>query len=217
MPKRSRKTDRDRLMTLVTLTSRKRHPSGRKYSLYTQKEMAESLGISTRTLRRLKNVPGYDLSAKTYKRIRENIRRQERRAVRYIHKVFSIPKTPVLDYPMQFFSKEKRTETLVFDTRFWNARDIARFLNDAALTGRFIAWTPRIEVPSGVAISGSLRRDGKPQPSDINIEDDPIYYTAGPYSISSKVDALDAADRVMFHHDAGRNIVGISLVVKSGK
>lgn len=85
---RKRRAPQDRLRSLLGMTIKQRDSHGKivQANIYTQKELAEILGVSTRTLRRFKNQKGYDLHSRTWARIKKSLVREETQARRYIER-----------------------------------------------------------------------------------------------------------------------------------
>lgn len=204
-----RRTDSDRLRTLLTL----RNPETRK-PLYTQKEIASLVGVSTRTLRRFKNIPGYKLAPRTFERIHDDLIRNERTVRRDLQRHYDLPPSRVLQVPRVYPSKSGRSETSVFDVRGWTRADIADLLVSAFNTEKFYAWTAKVEVPYGVSRSGRTPEEG-----DINESEDEEghevkdYYMIGPFAMTpTQANRRNIENRLKYHFDAGRNIVEISLI-----
>ena len=199
--KRTRATDRDRLVTLTSLTRGKG-----KDKLYTMKEIADSLGISTRTLRRVKNVPGYDLAPRTYKRIHSDLVDNYRTIAPDLRKTFDIPKTVIIPKPREFKSKSGASRTLAFPSEGMSGIEKASFISDMHKPGKFKYWHFRVRVPIGVAISG--RVDSDPKSIEYNNEDEDIFYMSGPFLFSDE-DGSEVQAHIDMHEDAGREVVEV--------
>lgn len=200
MPRRS---DLERLRAVLGLTLRVRDSSGRIISapIYTQKELAKKIGVSERTLRRYKNIPGYKPSDKTIKRISRKLTFLESEARRYILRKYKLPAFPIVQIPIEFRSKATGKRTLDFQTSHWSLSDRLRFLDHALRSDRFIGWRAVVEVPPGVSLSN---RYGE---GELNSKDVPVNYVIGPFPFEQ-----DFADIVRFHEDAGRRVVRIMLI-----
>lgn len=218
-----KRTDSDRLRSLLAVTTAR--PEER---FYTQKELAAELGISTRTLRRIKNIPGYEPAQKTLERIHAPLVREESRVRRKIVKRFNLPKTKAFALPHIYPSKAKPERTLELDVTAWTADQKTDFLlkahaaNDYALaaalvaqTGdaddyeralRYRAWRAKVRLPLGIGESGAYEFD----------EDDPEsqthhYMTIGPFAFIPVNRSL-VAWQIKENSDAGREVEQIFLI-----
>lgn len=199
-----RRTDLERLRAVLGLTLRVRDSSGKIISapIYTQKELAKLLGISERTLRRYKNIPGYQPSEKTLKKIHKKLVSLEAEVRQYIRRKYKLPSFPIVQIPIEFRSKVTGKRTLDFQTGHWSLSDRLKFLDHALKTNRFIGWRAVIEVPPGVSLSGDVEDAG-----EVNETGELINYMIGPFLFDKNF-----ADIVRFHEDAGRRIVRILLI-----
>jgi hypothetical protein len=195
--------------------------------VYTQKALAEMLGISTRTLRRVKNEPGHTLASATVTRIKAPLDKENRDFRRAISGKawnpktgkleksarFKLPTLPVQPVPTIYKAKSGRSQTLNVDTEVWNVNEKAAYLASALKSGRFVAWTARVKVPIGVATSGDV------ESTDVNEGDSAMYYMIGPKSLQSFTGERgeyairkEIEKELRYHQDAGREIVNISIV-----
>lgn len=145
--------------------------------LFTQKEWAQKLGVSERTIRRFKNQKGYQLSAKTLKRAGKAISREDAKVKRLIDSGFAIkmrtttikgkrkrvpdkvkgikiPKSRVLQIPTVYPSKSGESQTLQFDVHGWSAEQKIELIESAHSEKRYGSWHARVMVPPGVGRSG---------------------------------------------------------------
>lgn len=192
----------------------------------TQKGLAAALGISTRTLRRVKNIPGYKLAPRTLERIAEPLNEIDKRWRRYIRDKaydpktgdlvksprFRLPTLPVQPLPTLYKAKSGRSWTLNVDTEFWRTQEKIDYLISAQKSNRFLAWTARVAVPVGVAISGDV------DALYVNEGDEVEHYMIGPSTLQSFTSRYAHGARelirkeIVYHEDAGRIIVNISIV-----
>lgn len=201
--RRSPKTsDRDRLVTLTALTR------GDSAIRHTMREIAESLGISTRTLRRVKNIPGYDLSPRTYKRIHSDLVANYRYIAPDLRKTYDLPKTSVVPAPRVFPSKSGLSRSLAFPVEGMSTEEKTAFELQLYDSGKFTYWRMKIRVPVGVSLSG--RVDSAPSAVEINREGDDIFYMAGPFDFrSDRENEANIIEQIRYHEDAGREVVEI--------
>lgn len=192
----------------------------------TQKELAEQLGISTRTLRRFKNQKGYRLSDRTEAKIKKEVTAEDRRWRRFIKDKAWEPKTasfvksprlrmptlPVQPLPVLYKSKSGMSQTLKVTADVWSGRNKTDYLTSALKSNRFYSWSARVMIPVGVAISGDEDNE------NFNDSDAPMYYMIGPFSLQSFSARSEYAIRshiakeIAYHEDAGRRVVDISIV-----
>lgn len=150
--------------------------------LFTQKELSQRLGISTRTLSRFKNEKGYQLSPRTKKKITTGVNNIDRQVVRQLERGaafitvtkttrgkrrrfpvlvyndrFKLPKLPTLQYPIIYTAKQSGDVTIRVHVEDWSTAQKIEYVKSAFLSNRFIAWHFKVEMPEGV---GYVRSDG---------------------------------------------------------
>jgi hypothetical protein len=197
-------------------------------TVYTQKALAAMLGVSTRTLRRAKNIPGYKLAPATLDRIKEPLDGENRRWRANIKgkafdpktgkleksAKFKLPTLPVQPLPTIYRAKKGGSQTLKIDSDLWKTKEKSDYLKSALKSGRFISWTARIKVPVGVATSGSGFQDG----DEINEEDRAVHYMIGPFTLQAHTERgayglqKQIEKELKYHEDAGRIVMNISIV-----
>ena len=177
-----------------------------KHKLYTMKEIADSLGISTRTLRRVKNVPGYNLAPRTFTRIHSDLVANYRKITPDLRKVYDIPKTTILPKPKEFKSKSGISRTLAFPTEGMGTDERIGFVEQLRESTKFKFWHFRVRVPVGVALSG--RVDSDPKEVEINRGEDDAFYMSGPFLFSEE-SADEVQSHIELHEDAGREVVEV--------
>jgi hypothetical protein len=211
-------------MRRVSLSNKLRTLLGAKIgrlNIYTQKELAEILGVSTRTLRRFKNVEGYQLSKRTVNRIKAPLDKENRSFRRFIqgkaydpktNKLvksprFKLPNLPTQPIPTLYKSKSGLSQTLAIDCQLWATQEKIDYLLSAARSGRFSAWAARVRVPVGVSKSGDV------DDTDVNDGEAPIHYMIGPFTLLPGHRTEKLIEReISYHEDAGRKVVNISIV-----
>ena len=109
-----RRTDADRLRSLVTAQARG-------VRRYTQKELAASLGVSTRTLRRFKNEPGHVLSEATRARIHKPLVKMETELRRTVKRLYGVPDTRIVQVPKETVLKSG-SRSLTFEVSEWDTQ-----------------------------------------------------------------------------------------------
>lgn len=209
----------DKLRTVIAATI------GGDY-VHTQTDLAETLGISTRTLRRFKNQKGYALSPRTLAKIAQPLNKLNAGYRRYIKDKAFDPKTktlvksirlrlpvlPVQPVPTLYTAKSGRSQTLNVNCELWLTQQKIDYLISAANSGRFYSWTARVKVPVGVATSGDV------ESTEVNEGERPMHYMIGPFSLQA-VSMRGAhgirvkiEHEIIYHEDAGRIVVNISVV-----
>ena len=217
----------DRLRTVV---SAKLHGEHR----YTQKELAASLGISVRTLRRFKNEPGHKLSARSVERIAEPVKALETSLRGFIRRRFHVPNTPVVQIPRA--TKFDHGESLTFEVDTWTLQDKINLLRGyydqlkesgqiRFATGRganrkdnFSHFTMYVKLPAGYVYArgdentaGVLYQNTEVQNADKETQ----FYSTKPRPFMEGKSAINAA--AIFHNDAGRNIDRIYIYIPAKK
>lgn len=158
-----RLTSSDKLRTLMGAKMGPDH-------VYTQKDLAKELGISTRTLRRFKNIKGYRLSKRTEAKIKTPLDAENRRYRRNIQDKVLIPvktrvrgrvrtdyqlqkipgmrmpRLPIQPIPILYRAKGGRSHTIRIDCELWSTQQKIDYLISAANSGRFYSWTARVSV-----------------------------------------------------------------------
>lgn len=214
-----RLTVHDKLRTLIAASIGGEH-------VYTQKELAEQLGVSTRTLRRFKNIPGYRLASRTQAKIKTEVTAENRRFRSQMRDKAYDPKTqtlvksprlrlptlPVQPVPTLYTAKSGLSQTLKIDSKLWSTQDKIKYAISAANSGRFYSWTARIKVPVGVATSGDV------ESTEVNEGERPVYYMIGPFTLQADTERGAHGVRkkiereLSYHEDAGRIVMSISIV-----
>jgi len=189
-------------------------------NVYTQKDLAAMLGVSTRTLRRFKNEPGHRLAPRTLARVKAPLDRENRSFRRYVSGKAYDPKTgtlikspklklptlPVQPIPTLYKSKSGLSQTLSIAVDLWSAQQKIDYFISAVKSGRFLSWTARVKVPVGVATSGDV--DGEP-----NEGERAQYYMIGPFTLANDHRAIKKIEKeIAYHEDAGRIVVNLSIV-----
>jgi len=193
-------TDRDRVLTLASLTR------GRGIQkTHTMKEIADQLGISTRTLRRIKNQPGYELAPRTYAKIKPDLQRAYRRIKKDIRETYNVPPARVMPAPMEYPSKGGQSRLLMFPTEGLTTPEKIGLSLDMRAPGQFKYWHFKVMVPPGVALSGAAENN-----DTVNTGDDDAFYMAGPFLFSDE-EPETIADHIAQHEDAGRVVVEIFM------
>jgi transcriptional regulator with XRE-family HTH domain len=194
-------------------------------------ELAEILGVSTRTLRRIANVPDYQPSAKTLAKIKAPLDRENRNFRRFIQdkavvatrvrvrgKVrttykyekspeFRLPKLSVQPIVVVYYAKERRSRTFAVVCELWSEREKIGYLISASKSGRFLSWTARVKVPVGVATSGDV------ESTEVNDGERPMHYMIGPFTLLPDHRTVKLIEKeISYHEDAGRKVVNISIV-----
>jgi hypothetical protein len=205
-------------------------------NVFTQKFLAESLGISTRTLRRFKNQKGYRLAQRTETKIKASLDKENRNYRRFIRDKVLVPvvtrsrgrtrteyvlkkiprlRMPVLPnqpIPVLYKAKSGRSHTININCALWSTQQKIDYLLSAFNSRRFSAWTARIKVPVGVATSGDE------ESTEVNESERPMFYMIGPFTLDALTDRAGYGVRkkidseIVYHEDAGRIVVNISLV-----
>lgn len=209
--------------------------------IYTQKELAASLGISTRTLRRVRNQEGHKLSEATRRKIKGEVAKIDRQVTRLVDsgtavqmvtktirgkkkrtpvrvkdKNLKLPKSRVKQIPVIYPSKSQASRTIAINTEGWTGAEIVEYLLECADSHQFLSWHAKVKVPYGVS------RSGRKKEGDLNDEDEenedgetrkppPQYYMIGPFAFPGKP---KIRSEILFHTDAGRKIVSIHVVQK---
>jgi len=196
----SKVTDRDRVLTLASLT---RGRGAEK--LYTMKEVADALGISTRTLRRIKNQPGYELAPRTYAKIKPDLQREYRSKKRELQKIYNVPKARILPKPVEYRGKAGNSRLLMFASEGLTTEEKVGLSLDMRAPGQFKYWHFKVKVPPGVALSGAAENN-----DNVNSGDDDAFYMAGPFLFSDE-EPETIANHIAEHEDAGREVVEIFM------
>ena len=204
-----RRTDSDRLASVLQLYRASQNlPRGERM---TMREVADELGISTRTLRRIKNEPGHVLAPRTRERMHKplvSMTRTVQRAYKRTLRDAGVPmvetKTPIILLPAVKKSRDKRTTTLNYTVEGLSAQQIAQAAYSNIQTGGFNAWRVKVRVPVGVSLSGAVALEG---PKSI-AEDS--YYMAGPFD-PRETTLADIQSVVDFHMNAGRFVAEIDF------
>lgn len=203
---RPKRSDMDRLRSLLTLSIKGKHHAE---NLYTQKELAAILGISTRTLRRVKNIPGYVPAKTTLDRIRAPLKKEETSARRYARRYLHAPDFRITTIPKVYQPKQaEKGATFAHDVSSWATQDKIDFLTQAAHSGLWYAWRISVKVPPGVALSGEIDDE------NVNETDEDQFISIGPFSFERRDWPL-IDEIINYHEDAGRIVVTIFLVEKS--
>lgn len=202
-----------------------------RHNHFLRAELAEILGISARTLRRIANVKGYQVSARTLAKIKQPLDRENRNFRRFIKDKIIVPVTtrsrgrtritytlqkivplrmptlPVQPIPISYTSKSGRSRTIKIDCDLWSAQQKIDYLISAANSGRFSSWSARVKVPVGVATSGDE------ESFQVNDEERAQYYMIGPFELGLGHRTIKHMEKdIIYHEDAGRIIVDISIV-----
>lgn len=232
--KQPTRTVDDKLRGLVNLKLAGEH-------LYTQKEWAEKLGVSERTIRRYKNQKGYKLSERTIERVKAEINREDKKVTRLLDSGFAVrmktttvkgkrrrtpeivrgvkvPKTRVKQIPTVYPSKSGESQTIKFDVDGQTTEQKIELLESAHQGKEYSAWFARVMVPPGVGVSGR-KGEGEPAPEELDEDDEdaepktpPVFYMIGPFSMLGNRPKMKT--ELKYHEDAGRVIMEISLVEK---
>lgn len=209
MAKRIKRTDADRIATV--LQAYRASQLLPRTERMTMKEIADDLGISTRTLRRIKNEPGHELSKRTREKIHAPLvemtkaaERQYKRQLRDAGVPMLETKTPIVLIPTVTKSRDKRTTRLGYTTEGLSASQIASAIHQQIRTGGFTSWNVKVRVPVGVSLSGALSNQG---PSAVSPD---TFYMKGPFD--PRASTLPMIQQIVeYQMNAGRVIAEVFL------
>lgn len=216
--KSSRVTPADKLRTLL---------SGIEFVGMTQMELASALGVSTRTLRRFKNIRGYKLASRTFAKISAPLNELNSKWRRRIkgkawnartkrleqNAKFQLPNLPIQPIPTVYISKSGRSQTLEIDCDLWSLQQKIDYLRSAYFSRRFSSFFVKVRMPEGVGyVRGTIFASGYyVDVSQMEEEEEKratIYEMHGPFAMT----LLEIKTQITRLENAGRIVVSISIV-----
>ena len=227
------RTTQEKLRGLVNLQS----VSG---TFYTQKDIAAKLGISTRTLRRFRNVPGHKLAARTVAKIKPVVAGVDRRVKRmvdagtvvkirtyldekgrlkrerYFTKDNSIklPPSRILQIPKVFTGKAGVSLNVFIDLKGMATTEKISYVVSVYLLNEYSAFTIRVKVPAGYVYIPSFGFITAPEDDEDEEETKAKshFVTEGPYSLEKSAANRNNISVVIVEKEtAGGEVVAVSF------
>ena len=202
---------------------------------YTQKEIAESLGISTRTLRRFKNQPGWKLAPRTLAKIAKPLAQVDKRIKRMVEsgtvvkvrvyrdakgnkkreryftkdKSIKLPKARVLQIPKIYEGKAGNSLNVAVNLEGQTTEEKIAYVLSAYALHYYDAWTMVVKLLKGFGSNGI----GAIVKIDIDGEETQSrFITLGPFSFSTSHSNRNSISRLIEENEmSGSYVVSVSF------